>query len=191
MPPPPRGRPPIPGSHPGPPMGSHRRPQAGPPPGCAREDGGAGLPSHPRAERCPLKLPPSTEINSFRGAEDQEARRQDPLSPHTRGTPHTGHTSDAAHTSHSQSRAHTPLPRCAQDGHPWSLCQTLCDPMDCSPPGSSVHGILPAGVLEWVAVPSSRGLPHPGTEPASLTSPALAGRLLTTSGSCAESLRRV
>ena len=33
----------------------------------------------------------------------------------------------------------------------------LCDPMDCSPPGSSVHGILQARILEWVAIPSSRG----------------------------------
>ena len=32
------------------------------------------------------------------------------------------------------------------------LCPTLCDPMDCSPPGSSVHGILQARVLEWGAV---------------------------------------
>ena len=35
---------------------------------------------------------------------------------------------------------------CAQ---PWP---TLCDPMDCSPPGSTVHGILQAGILEWVAI---------------------------------------
>ena len=35
-------------------------------------------------------------------------------------------------------------------------CPTLCEPMDCSPPGSSVHGILQAGILEWVAVLSSR-----------------------------------
>ena len=34
---------------------------------------------------------------------------------------------------------------------------SLCDPMDCSPPGSSVHGILQARLLEWVAMPSSRG----------------------------------
>ena len=33
----------------------------------------------------------------------------------------------------------------------------LCDPMDCSLPGSSVHGILQARILEWVAMPSSRG----------------------------------
>ena len=38
-----------------------------------------------------------------------------------------------------------------------SHVQTLCDPMDCSPPGSSVHGILQAGIVEWVAMPSSRG----------------------------------
>ena len=35
-------------------------------------------------------------------------------------------------------------------------CATLCNPMDCSPPGSSVHGILQARILEWVAMPSSR-----------------------------------
>ena len=43
----------------------------------------------------------------------------------------------------------------------------LCDPMDHNPPGSSVHGILQAGILEWVAMPS-------------LTSPALAGGFFTT-----------
>ena len=36
-------------------------------------------------------------------------------------------------------------------------CPTLCDPMDCSPPGFSVHGILQARILEWTAVPFSRG----------------------------------
>ena len=43
---------------------------------------------------------------------------------------------------------------------------TVCDPMDCSPPGSSVHGILQAGILEWVTVPSSRGSspPRDGTQ---------------------------
>ena len=35
-------------------------------------------------------------------------------------------------------------------------CPTLCDPMDCSLPGSSVHGILQARILEWVASPFSR-----------------------------------
>ena len=40
-------------------------------------------------------------------------------------------------------------------------CLTLCDPMDCSPPGSSVHGILQARVLEWVAISFSRGSSRP------------------------------
>ena len=37
------------------------------------------------------------------------------------------------------------------------LCPTLRDPGDCSPPGSSIHGILRARILEWVAMPFSRG----------------------------------
>ena len=37
------------------------------------------------------------------------------------------------------------------------LCPTLCNPMDCSLPGSSVRGIHQARILEWVAMPSSRG----------------------------------
>ena len=40
-------------------------------------------------------------------------------------------------------------------------CLTLCDPMDCSPPGSSVNGILQARILESVAMPSSRGSSQP------------------------------
>ena len=57
---------------------------------------------------------------------------------------------------------------------------TLCDPMDCSLPGSSVHGIFQARILEWVGVSFSRGLPNPWIEPKSPMSPALAGRFLTT-----------
>ena len=41
------------------------------------------------------------------------------------------------------------------------LCLTLCDPMNCSPPGFSVHGILQARISEWVAMPSSRGSSPP------------------------------
>ena len=54
------------------------------------------------------------------------------------------------------------------DTVPWSVCMyvcaqllqscpTLCNPIHCSPPGSSVHGILQTRILEWVAMPSSRG----------------------------------
>ena len=41
------------------------------------------------------------------------------------------------------------------------LCPTLCDPTDCSLPGSSVHEILQAGILGWVAIPFSRGSSQP------------------------------
>ena len=37
------------------------------------------------------------------------------------------------------------------------LCPTLCGPVDCSSPGSSVRGVLQARILEWVVMPSSRG----------------------------------
>ena len=40
-------------------------------------------------------------------------------------------------------------------------CPTLCDPMDCSPPGSSVHEISQARILEWAAIPFSRGSSRP------------------------------
>ena len=53
-------------------------------------------------------------------------------------------------------------------------CLTLCDPIDCSSPGSSVHGILQARILEW-------DLPHPGMEPVSLMSLALTGGFFTIS----------
>ena len=44
-------------------------------------------------------------------------------------------------------------------------CPTLCDPMDCSPPGSSVHGILQARVPpEWAAISFSGDLPNPGVK---------------------------
>ena len=60
-------------------------------------------------------------------------------------------------------------------------CLTLCDPMDYSPPGSFVHGILQARIQEWLPCPPPGHLPYPGTEPASLLSPALAGGFFTTS----------
>ena len=56
------------------------------------------------------------------------------------------------------------------------LYLTLCDPMDCSPPGSSAHGISQARILEWVSMPSSR-VPNLGIEP---MSPALQSDSLPT-----------
>ena len=49
-------------------------------------------------------------------------------------------------------------------------CLTLWDPMDCSPPGSSVHGVYKARILEWVAIFYFPGhLPNPGIKPGSRT----------------------
>jgi len=52
---------------------------------------------------------------------------------------------------------------------------TLCDSMGCSPPGSSVHGIFQARILEGLPFPTPGDLPDLGVEPMSLASPALAG----------------
>ena len=56
-------------------------------------------------------------------------------------------------------------------------CPTLCDPMDCSPPVSSVHGILQARILEWVAIPFSREAPRPKGQ---TWGALIAGRFFTT-----------
>ena len=55
-------------------------------------------------------------------------------------------------------------------------CPTLCKPMDCSSPGSSAHGILQARILEWVAIPFSRGSFWPRDR---IPVSRIAGRLLT------------
>ena len=61
------------------------------------------------------------------------------------------------------------------------LCPTVCDLMDCSPPGSSVLGILQARILEHVAISFSRGSSQLGDQiPISFKSPALADRFFTT-----------
>ena len=60
------------------------------------------------------------------------------------------------------------------------LCPTLCDSMDCSPPGSSVYGILQARIWEWVAMPSSRESSWPRDRTHVFMSPALVGGFPTT-----------
>ena len=57
-----------------------------------------------------------------------------------------------------------------------SCVQLFCHLLDCSPPGSSVHGISQARILEKIAISSSKDLPAPGLEPAA---PALADELFT------------
>ena len=58
-------------------------------------------------------------------------------------------------------------------------CLTLCDPMDYSPPGSSVHGIFQARIMEWVAIFYFRGSSQLRIETMSPVSPALAGEFFT------------
>ena len=70
------------------------------------------------------------------------------------------------------------------------LCTTLCDPIDCSPPVSSVHRISLAKILECVAISYSRRSFSPGIEPVSLASPPLASGFFTTSATW-EALMRV
>ena len=60
-------------------------------------------------------------------------------------------------------------------------CSTLCNPMDCTLPGSLVCAFLQARRLEWVAMTTPRDLPNPRIEPTFLMSPALAGGLFTVS----------
>ena len=59
------------------------------------------------------------------------------------------------------------------------MSNSLCDPMDCRLPGSSVHGILQERTLEWVVISSSRGSSCSGTEHISPASPEVAGRFFT------------
>ena len=60
-------------------------------------------------------------------------------------------------------------------------CSTLCDPMNCSSPGSSVHGIRQARILEWVAMPSSRGSSRPRDQTCISYVSCMASRFFTTS----------
>ena len=59
-------------------------------------------------------------------------------------------------------------------------CVRLCDPMDCYPPGSSVHGIPPARILEWGAISFTGDLRDPGIKPESLASLELTDGFFTT-----------
>ena len=61
---------------------------------------------------------------------------------------------------------------------PWT---TKYPPGSCSSPGSSVHGIFQARILEWVAISSPGDLPNPGIKSTSLVFPVLAGRFFTNS----------
>ena len=68
---------------------------------------------------------------------------------------------------------------------------TLCDPMDCSLPGSSVYEIFQARILEWVVISYSRDLPDPGIKSLSFVSLELASRFLTTSATSSTKQRKL
>ena len=73
------------------------------------------------------------------------------------------------------------MKKCVGPGARWrwvsrSVMPNSCDPIDCSPPGSSVHGILQAGILEWVAISFSRVSSRP-TDPTWVS--CIAGRFFT------------
>ena len=59
-------------------------------------------------------------------------------------------------------------------------CPTLCDPLDCSPPGSSVHEVFQSRVLDWVAISSSKGSSQPRDQTKIFCTPLIAGRFFTT-----------
>ena len=62
-----------------------------------------------------------------------------------------------------------PMPSSFSKSHVWSLqsCSTFGDPMDCSPPNSSAHGISQTRILGWLLFPSPGDLPNPGIKPTS------------------------
>ena len=66
-----------------------------------------------------------------------------------------------------------PISVCVRTHAHTPSCLTVYNPVDCSPPGSSVHGILQARILEWLPLPTPGNLPNPGIEPASLASPCI------------------
>ena len=70
---------------------------------------------------------------------------------------------------------------CVVRGKSFQWCPTLCNPMDCSLPGSSVHGILQREYWSGLSCTSPGDLSNPGIKPTSLTFPALADRFFTTS----------
>ena len=71
------------------------------------------------------------------------------------------------------------------------LCPTFCDPMDCSPPGSFVCGVLQVRILEWLPFPSPVDVHNPGIKPMSLVSSPLAGGFFTTVPSSCKTLPNV
>ena len=107
-----------------------------------------------RPDTAQLKSPGKRE----RGGAGAEAARAGGEGTAARRQWTVGTCSDTNRRSTRRPGSPRPLPACVLS-HSSSV--RLCDPVDCSPPGSSVHGILQARILEWVAMPSSRGSSPP------------------------------
>jgi len=88
--------------------------------------------------------------------------------------PYSNHTSLQVHVVHEAVLTLQTTCACAQS-YP-----TFCDPMDCSLPDSSVHGIVQASILEWVAISPSGASSQPGDQTHILGGPHTAGGLFTT-----------
>ena len=84
------------------------------------------------------------------------------FSPHLRGGVSQGQEYQEAGVVGSHFRSCLSYSACQQvESVNCSVMSDLCNPMDCNPPGSSVHGILQARILEWVAISASRGSSQP------------------------------
>ena len=89
--------------------------------------------------------------------EDLESIRRQYQGTISEDTSSRGHENLPPPSSWQTTASHPNLPESESENEVTQSCPTLCDPMDCSPPGSSVHGILQARILEWVAISFSRG----------------------------------
>ena len=98
-----------------------------------------------------------------RGRDSREKPSSSCLLPSTsqRMRLYTQHTSTPTHVLVSLGRQRISFCSIRKECEVTQSCPTLCDPVDCSPPGSSVHGILQARILEWVAISFSLGSSQP------------------------------
>ena len=96
----------------------------------------------------------------------------------------SGPVAQRAQPRHTHTHTHTHVPRSRIESV--CVCSVVSDslqphdPMDCSPPGLSAHGILQVRILEWVAISFCRGLSQPGIKHLSLVPPVLASGFFTT-----------
>ena len=140
-------------------------------------------PKHERATARPQEQAPKHERETVRPQEQAPKHERAPARPQEQAPKHERatarpqeqapkHEASVHERSACQSRAENRLWMIQTAHHHYikigryqsevaQSCPTLCAPVDCSPPGSSVHGIFQAGILEWVSIPFSRGPSRP------------------------------